>query len=227
MTRRSRPAFVLSAFVVSSLAAAAFAAACSSGGDAAIVVDAGPATCPAFPVQVQTWKPPPSAGPFPCDTAALALLGAQLAAPAPATYTQIESALRAISDGGAGSCADCVFTRSQADTWGPIVYVDGGEAFVNYGACHALVSGSEACGRAVQEQIACVDEVCTLAGCPAEGLRSCAQAALQQEQGCGRYDVATACAGQVAPLATACRTALDVVTRVCGAPVTVTVDGGT
>lgn len=225
VARESRPVFVLSrAIALVSVAVATGAAgvlaqaACGSGGDVAVGLDAGSALCPAEAgASDPSWVPPSDAG-GPCGATALALLASAFGASTPAPYTQIEAALRASEDGGGAACASCVFTQPTSPVWGPIVYDDGG-AFVNYGACWTLApGGSAACGAAVEKQILCIDQVCSLAACGPDALTTCAQRALQEDQGCGRFQVPAACGDAVASLASICGSALDVVTRVCGLP---------
>jgi hypothetical protein len=206
-------------------------AACGSGGDAAVALEAGAARCPApSPADAAEWIPPSDGGAGPCDTAALDLLGALFRADPAPSFAVIEAAVRGAADASAASaaCAACVFTRAGDATWGPVVWVDvdAGTAFVNYGACYAHApGGSDACGRAVHQQTRCLEEVCSLDGCRPEGLRLCAQQALQERDGCGRFDVATACDQGIAQLAVVCRNPVDVVTRLCAQ--TAASDGGT
>lgn len=230
MVLRGRPALVLSALLLAGAAsAAAMEAACGSGGDAASALDAGSPRCPsAAPAESAAWNAPDDAGGGPCDTASLAVIGSALSSDVPPTYLEIERRLREGDASVANACADCVFTRSASAVWGPFVAIDdAGTGFVNYGACYARApGGSDACGRAVHQQTSCLDAVCTLDGgaCRAETLRLCAQQALQQAEGCGRFDVATACGQAISQLTAACQTPFSVVTRLCGR--TTTADAG-
>ncbi len=228
VVREGRPAFFLSTAFAAAAAGLTVAAACGSGGEAAVALDAGAARCPApAPADSADWRPPSDGGVGPCDTAALDVLGALFRADPAPSFASIEAAVRGASDASA-ACAACVFTRAEDATWGPVVWVDvdAGTAFVNYGACFARApGGSDACGRAVHQQTRCLEDVCSLDGCRREGLRLCAQQALQERDGCGRFDVATACDQGIAQLTIVCRNPVDVVTRLCAQP-TVS-DGGT
>lgn len=227
VVRTGRPALVLCA-VVGIAAPVVVAAACSSGGDAQVSLEAGASRCPGTPsgdAAAFAWTPPTDAGSGPCDVAALDRFATALRQEG-ATWSEIEAAVRAAEDASASSaaCAACIFTDTAEAAWGPVVRVDGdaGAAFVNYGACYARApGGSDACGRAVHVQTRCLEEVCNLEVCRPEGLRLCAQQALQETTtGCGRFDVATACDQGIAQLGVACRNPLDVVTRLCARPAT-------
>jgi hypothetical protein len=194
-------------------------AACSGGGDLGVLVDAGSARCPGIPTTpAASWSAPSDAGSGPCSSAALTVLAAGFAEGVTPTWLDLEARVKASADGGGASCAACVFTPVESALWGPVVKDDAGSAFVNYAACYARgPGGSEACARALHQQIACVNEVCTVEACRPEGLRGCAQQALQDEVGCGRFGVTTAC-GDLAGLTAACRTPVDVVSELCAAP---------
>ena len=226
---RCRPALVLSAALAALGAVGVVALACGSGGDASVAIEAGSPRCPsAAPTSSAAWNPPDDAGSGPCDAVALALLGSALGADPPPTYLELERRLREGDAASNAACAACVFSSSASVAWGPFVSVDdAGTGFVNFGACYARApGGSDACGRAVHQQTSCLDAVCSLDGgaCRTETLRLCAQQALQQTEGCGRFDVAGACGQSIAPLTAACQTPLAVVTRLCGA--TTTADAG-
>lgn len=199
---------------------AALAAACSGGGDPGLIADAGSARCPGVPTSLApSWSAPSDAGAGPCSAASLAVIGGEIPEGVTPSWSDLEARVKASDDGGGAPCAACVFTPVESAQWGPVVKDDAGAAFVNFAACYARApGGSDACGRALHQQIACVNEVCTVEACRPEGLRGCAQQALQDEVGCGRFGVAAAC-GDVAALTTACRTAVDVVTALCAAPI--------
>lgn len=58
------------------------------------------------------------------------------------------------------TCASCVFSDGEGETWTPIIAKDDRLDIVNRGGCIEAVSGDEACGRAYQQ----VNE-CRLAAC--------------------------------------------------------------
>jgi hypothetical protein len=69
---------------------------------------------------------------------------------------------KALADDLAPSCADCIITPSESPVWGPIVYLDeaGELGFNNFGACFGVLSGSDACGEAVQFFDVCLSTAC-------------------------------------------------------------------
>lgn len=214
------PRIAVATALLGAASAAAVAAACSGGGDPGLIADAGSARCPAIPTNLApSWNAPSDAGAGPCSAASLAVLGAALPEGVTPNWLDLEARVKASADGGGAPCAACVFTPVDATQWGPFVKDDAGAAFVNYAGCYARApGGTDACGRALHQQIACVNEVCTAEACRPEGLRGCAQQALQDEVGCGRFGVPAAC-GDLTVLTTACRTAVDVVAKLCAAPV--------
>lgn len=118
-----------------------------------------------------------------------------------ATFKQAEAELAKSSAG----CAACVFTKDADATWGPFVYVgNDGDAFTNYGACFERAQGgSAACGQAIQQSELCIAIVCpegkTAPACTNQNdLNACIKAAVADKNGCGKYDVATACGGSAA-----------------------------
>ena len=58
------------------------------------------------------------------------------------------------------SCAKCVFTESDADSWGIIIQKDDQFVTYNRGACVEAQSGKESCGRAYHRFQACVLVAC-------------------------------------------------------------------
>ena len=48
------------------------------------------------------------------------------------------------------TCGACVVTDASAATWGPLPTSNGDLVTINIGSCFALVSGKEACGKAIQ-----------------------------------------------------------------------------
>ena len=58
------------------------------------------------------------------------------------------------------TCAACVFTATDAEEWGPVLVQDDKLAGVNRGGCIELASKSETCGRAYEQAITCMIEMC-------------------------------------------------------------------
>lgn len=71
------------------------------------------------------------------------------------------------------TCSSCLLSDASDTTWGPIVVTDESatDYFLDYGACYAIVSGSEACAQASQYEDFCVDYTC--ATCSAFDLDAC------------------------------------------------------
>jgi len=57
-------------------------------------------------------------------------------------------------------CAKCVFTASDADTWGAMLVKDDKLEAVNRGGCIEIQSGKEECGKAYQQVSDCRLEAC-------------------------------------------------------------------
>lgn len=70
------------------------------------------------------------------------------------------------------TCHDCVFADSAAATWPPAPLKDGKVLTFNVGACYAIVTGSAACGQAVQNAWDCEFEACTTCESPSQ-LEAC------------------------------------------------------
>jgi hypothetical protein len=64
-------------------------------------------------------------------------------------------------------CAACVFTDANGSTWGPLPEMDTGSGAqavtIDVGGCYEVVTGSRACGKAVQNRVDCRFSAC--AGC--------------------------------------------------------------
>ncbi len=66
------------------------------------------------------------------------------------------------------TCHDCVFGDADGKTWPPAPVKAGKVVTFNVGACYALVTGSEACGKAVQNAWDCEFQACALCSGPGE-----------------------------------------------------------
>lgn len=64
-------------------------------------------------------------------------------------------------------CHDCMFGESSGATWPPFPVKDLKVSTFNIGACYALVSGKEGCGKAVQNEFDCEFVAC--AACTSQG----------------------------------------------------------
>ncbi len=107
------------------------------------------------------WNAPPPAGGPSCTDADLATFAANLSASGGplrgGSYANIANGLSA-------TCASCLVSREGDAKWTSIVTDSAGtKGFLNYGACYARKSGSEACGKAMQYESFCVSITCS--GC--------------------------------------------------------------
>ena len=71
-------------------------------------------------------------------------------------------------------CHDCVFGDADGKTWPPAPVRAGKVVTFDVGACYALVTGNNACGKAVQNAWDCEFQACALCLAPTEldGCRS-------------------------------------------------------
>ncbi len=111
------------------------------------------------------WKPPAAANTTACSVADIASFKANF------TNAQAYSDL---VKGLPAGCASCLMGKEGDATWPVIVTDDTGQkGFINFGACYAFKSGSQACGQAVQYQEFCVNISC--GGCADADVSSCLQ----------------------------------------------------
>lgn len=66
----------------------------------------------------------------------------------------------AIAAKESATCAQCVFGE-DGDSWAPIVSSGGGDFTLNFGGCFEALSGKTACGKAVQQWMACLNTTCS------------------------------------------------------------------
>jgi hypothetical protein len=119
----------------------------------------------------------------------LRYLNAQLANGA--DFTQADWA-GSVSD----KCAKCVFTEKDAPKWGVIINEKDAFYGYNFGGCIEMLTGSETCGRAVQQAMMCAEDACAkcsteqeLNACLADSElveRPCKDAVAKVESDCGR-----------------------------------------
>lgn len=125
----------------------------------------GSATCPTdVPIDAKTlgWKPPnpPQAGK--CQDADIAAFKAYLSANPDATNEDFENFVK---NRGA-TCHDCIFGNADDTTWPPAPVKDGKVVTFNVGACYAIVTGDQNCGRAIQNAWDCGFDACLLCSSP-------------------------------------------------------------
>jgi hypothetical protein len=66
----------------------------------------------------------------------------------------------AIAAKESAACAECV-VADDGDTWAPIVSSADGNSVLNLGGCFEAMSGRAACGKAVQQWMACLSTACS------------------------------------------------------------------
>ncbi len=185
--RRARRGLFVGSWMVlvaSGLAAAATAAACSADSETTVVppLEGGakeasdkdtssPPICPTTdPIGADTlaWKPPtkPQAGI--CKDADITAMKEYLAANPKASNEDFENFVKNRSP----DCHDCVFGDADGPTWPPAPVRAGKVVTFNVGACYALVTGHDACGKAVQNAWDCEFQACALCLSPND-LDSC------------------------------------------------------
>jgi hypothetical protein len=101
-------------------------------------------------------------------------------------------------------CHDCVFGDADGATWPPAPVKDGKVLTFDVGACYAIVTGSAACGKAVQNEWDCEFDSCALC------------ASITDQTACRPVARANVCQGYQGTSLSACAT-LDG-DQVCGTP---------
>jgi hypothetical protein len=101
------------------------------------------------------WETPAAAQAGACTTADLAAF--EKAIPTAKSDDDLKKAVPA-------ACAACLFTDVSKPGWGPLPEVASSSspqvATVNLGGCYELVTGSEACGKAMQHALDCGFTAC-------------------------------------------------------------------
>jgi|GEM_PF-3021572 len=150
--------------------------------------NACPATAPIDATQF-AWRPPTVPRANACQDDDVEAMRAFLTSQPNATNEEFENFVKNRDV----TCHECIFAPESGVTWPPVPMKDGKVYTLNIGACYALVSGSDACGKAVQssfecEFVACAD--CTseteLDACRKKARTgACASAATATQSACG------------------------------------------
>jgi hypothetical protein len=168
------------------LCAAAAASACAADNEAIVVpsaeggakeasaTDTSPAPiCPSTdPIVADTlvWKSPSAPQADACKDADIAAMKDFLTANPKASNEDFETFVKNRSP----DCHDCVFGDADGKTWPPAPVRAGKVVTFNVGACYAIVTGNDGCGKAVQNAWDCEFQACALCLAPTElaGCRS-------------------------------------------------------
>lgn len=160
--------------VTCGLVAGAAASACAADNEASVTppleggaseastTDTSPAAiCPSNdPIGADTlaWKrpTPPQAGI--CKDADIAAMKDFLTANPKASNEELETFVKNRSP----DCHDCIFADADGKTWPPAPVRAGKVVTFDVGACYAIVTGNEACGKAVQNAWDCEFQACAL-----------------------------------------------------------------
>ncbi len=160
--------------------------------------------CPSdTPVDAKSleWKPPANPQPGACKDADIEATKTYLATNPSASNEDFENFVKNRDR----ACHDCIFGDADGQLWPPAPVRAGKVVTFNVGACYAIVTGLQECGRAVQNAWDCGFEACLLCD-SASALQAC------------RAKVQTgACAGFEQAARTSCGVA-GKVDEVCGAP---------
>ncbi len=133
--------------------------------------DGGGGTCPTTaPIDLTTfpWKPPSLPQDGKCQADDVLAMRGYLTANPKATNEDFENFVKNRDT----VCHDCIFADAKGATWPPAPVEDGKVLTFNVGACFEIISGSQACGKAVQNAWDCEFDACIQ--CPSAGdLESC------------------------------------------------------
>jgi hypothetical protein len=159
----------------------------AGGGDGATTP-----SCPSAEVDPSTlkWRPPTGPQEGKCQADDLVAMRQFLASQPSATNEEVLAFLKNRDP----VCADCVFADADLPTWSPAPVKAGKVLTFNVGACYAVVTGLQGCGRAIQNGWDCEFEAC--AACSsASVLDACRTAARATTCKAYRDESVTACAG--------------------------------
>ena len=181
--RRARRGLFVGSWVVlvaSGLAAAATASACSADSEVTVVppleggakeasdTDTTPVPiCPSTdPIGADTlgWKPPTPPQEGICTDADVTAMKDYLTANPKASNEDFENFVKNRSP----DCHDCVFGDADGVTWPPAPVRAGKVVTFNVGACYAILTGNDGCGKAVQNAWDCEFQACALCLAPSE-----------------------------------------------------------
>ena len=170
--------------VACGLAAGATASACSADDETRVVPpleggaqeasDKDTSTAPICPstdpigADTLAWKPPTAPQEGICKDADVTAMKDYLTANPKASNEDFENFVKNRSP----DCHDCVFGDADGKTWPPAPVRAGKVVTFNVGACYAIVTGNDGCGKAVQNAWDCEFQACALCLAPTE-LDSC------------------------------------------------------
>lgn len=186
--------------------------------DTAVDEDTGTPTCPSTdPIDTsdEVFKTPTPAVVGACTEADLKAMEDVVA----------KGNIQALADLGANvsaTCKACAFTANgdTAATWGPIVsnVTIGGTAtdIFNTGACLAIVSGNEACGKAYAAFNDCNDFACK--DCASSAVQACQTKAAQGACDPQRAAVVSTCGANITTYLNQCQAASEKGCTICGGP---------
>lgn len=118
-------------------------------------------TCPSTEAADTTrfgWKPPTDPQQDKCQADDLTAMREFLVAEPNATNENFRNFVKNRDT----TCHDCVFAEASNLTWSPAPTQDGKVVTFNVGACYALVTGKQLCGRAIQNTWDCEFQACAL-----------------------------------------------------------------
>jgi hypothetical protein len=184
-------------------------------------VDAGdtcPTTTPIDLVSLPVWKRPTAPQPGKCQADDVVAMRDYLGANPKATNEEFENFVKNRDT----VCHDCVFGDANGATWPPAPVLDGKVVTFDIGACYALVSGKEACGKATQNAWDCEFQAC--ADCTAQSELDGCRARSRSTVCKATFDTSRAdCTGIPTGTDSLCGSPFDSIRVQC---VTTTVDAG-
>ncbi len=182
----------------------------------------GEGVCPAAVVStLLEWKPPTKTKDNACQQDDLDAMKEFLQKNASSTNEEFEAFVKNRDT----VCHDCMFGDSNAATWPAFPVKDNKVLTYNIGACYALVSGKESCGKAIQNEFDCEFVAC--ADCTSQGdLDACRKKA--RTTVCATTDNATRteCAGIAVKVDDFCGSVFDSVRVQCISLTAEPSDGG-
>lgn len=175
--------------------------------------DAEPSACPSTsPVEASklAWKAATPPQTNKCQPDDITKMQEYLAAQPNSTNEEFETFVKNLDT----ACHECIFAPADGATWSPIPVSSGKVVTLNIGACYAIVSGKDDCGKAVQNAFDCEFEAC--AACTSDGeLESCR--VKSRSGACKAYSENTrlACAGVPTTVDEQCGSVFDSVRVQC------------
>ena len=167
------------------------------------------------------WKPPAAPQPGKCQDDDIAAMKSYLATNPGATNEDFENFVKNRDT----VCHDCVFGDADGQTWPPAPVRANKVVTFNVGACYAITTGSQDCGRAFQNAWDCGFEACSLCASP-DALSSCRTKA--RTGACVAFeDKARAACGGPTAADEVCGAPFDSIRVQCMTTVTPVTDAGT